>query len=313
MKNNSLNGVINVYKEKDYTSHDVVAIVRGTFSKIIGQKIKVGHTGTLDPNATGVLPICIGRATKFSDMIMDGNKIYKCKLFLGFSTTSYDTTGDKVNTSSKKVSAEEIEKAIKSYVGVIDQVPPMVSAIKVNGQKLYDLARQGVEVERKPRRVEIFNIDILDIDEDEQSAVFTVECSKGTYIRSLCNDIGVDLGTFGTMGDLERVKSASFHIDNSVKISEIREAKTLEDINNLVMPIENMLEFATRLDISDKAIKFVNNGNPISKKFVLNDVDFLAFGKNDLFKLYLDDSFLGLYELRNDMLYAKIVYDLLKG
>lgn len=311
MKNNSLNGVINVYKEKDFTSHDVVAIVRRSFSEVIGEKIKVGHTGTLDPNATGVLPICIGRATKFSNMIMDGNKTYKCKLFLGFSTTSYDTTGDKVETSSKKVTKDEIEKAIKRYVGVIDQVPPMVSAVKVNGQKLYDLARKGIEVERKPRRVEIFNIDIQDINEEEQSAVFTVECSKGTYIRSLCNDIGLDLGTFGAMGDLERVKSASFSIDTAVKISEIREVKTLDDVHNLVMPIENMLQFATRLDISDKAIKFVNNGNPLGKKFVLNDVDFSTFSENDLFKLYLDDNFIGLYELRNGILYAKIVYDLL--
>ena len=180
------NGIINVYKESGFTSHDVVAKLRG----ILHQK-KIGHTGTIDPEATGVLPVCLGNATRLCDMITDKSKEYRAVLLLGISTDTEDATGKILSRKAVNVTAKDIEKTINSFVGKYNQVPPMYSALKVNGQKLCDLARKGVEIERKPREVFIYDIIIEKIDIPE--VTMTVKCSKGTYIRSLCRDIGEKL------------------------------------------------------------------------------------------------------------------------
>ena len=177
------NGIINVYKESGFTSHDVVAKLRG----ILHQK-KIGHTGTLDPEATGVLPVCLGNATRLCDIITDKSKEYRAVLLLGISTDTEDATGKILSRKAVNVTEKDIEKTINSFVGKYNQVPPMYSALKVNGQKLCDLARKGVEIERKPREVFIYDIIIEKIDIPE--VTMTVKCSKGTYIRSLCRDIG---------------------------------------------------------------------------------------------------------------------------
>ena len=182
-----INGIINIYKEAGFTSHDVVAKLRG----IVKQK-KIGHTGTLDPDAVGVLPVCFGNATKLCDMLTDKSKEYEACLLLGLETDTQDISGTVLAEHEVKVSEQEVLEAIKSFEGVYEQIPPMYSALKVNGKKLYELARQGKEVERQPRKVEISYIRILSCELPEVR--FVVGCSKGTYIRTLCDDIGKKLG-----------------------------------------------------------------------------------------------------------------------
>ena len=182
-----LNGILNVYKEKGYTSHDVVAKLRG----IAGQK-KIGHTGTLDPQAEGVLPVCLGKATKVCDLLTDKDKVYEAVLLLGQTTDTQDTTGTVLEQSAVTCSEEEVKKAIMGFVGAYEQIPPMYSALKVNGKKLCDLARNGIEVERKPRPIQIYEIEIEDI--ELPRVTMRVHCSKGTYIRTLCHDIGLKMG-----------------------------------------------------------------------------------------------------------------------
>ena len=198
-----INGIVNVYKEKGYTSFDVVAKMRGIFK----QK-KIGHTGTLDPDAEGVLPVCLGRATKVCDLLTDKDKEYETVLLLGVVTDTQDLTGEVLARKEVNASENEVKSAILSFVGEYMQVPPMYSALKVNGQKLCDLARKGVTVERKARPVTIHGIEILSVDLPEVR--MRVHCSKGTYIRTLCQDIGEKLGCGGCMKSLLRTRVAAF-------------------------------------------------------------------------------------------------------
>ena len=214
-----VNGIVNVYKEKGYTSFDVVAKMRG----IMHQK-KIGHTGTLDPDAEGVLPVCLGKATKVCELLTDKDKIYEATLLLGVETDTLDISGKVLNEAAVDVSEEQICEAIHTFVGEIMQVPPMYSALKVNGQKLCDLARKGITIERKARPVHIFSIDILEINIPEVK--IKIHCSKGTYIRTLCDDIGKKLGCYGCMKDLIRTKVSAFELVDSLK---------LEEIENMVM------------------------------------------------------------------------------
>ena len=192
-----INGIINVYKERGYTSHDVVAKLRG----ILKQK-KIGHTGTLDPEAQGVLPVCLGKGTKVCELLTDKQKEYRAVMRLGIETDTQDMTGTVLREAKVDCSEDEIRSCVEGFVGVQEQIPPMYSALKVNGKKLYELARQGIEVERKSRRITIEKITIERIDLPE--VVMTVKCSKGTYIRTLCHDIGQSLGCGGCMSDLVR-------------------------------------------------------------------------------------------------------------
>ena len=201
-----IHGIINVYKEKGFTSHDVVAKLRG----IVGQK-KIGHTGTLDPDATGVLPVCLGKATKLCDLLTDKNKTYEAVLLLGKTTDTQDITGEVLEEKSTEALTEEkVREAIEGFIGDYEQIPPMYSALKVNGKKLYELAREGKVIERKARPVKILDIQILEI--DLPKVRMEVSCSKGTYIRTLCHDIGEKLGCGGCMESLIRTRVSTLSL-----------------------------------------------------------------------------------------------------
>ncbi len=211
---NELNGIIVLNKPRGYTSHDAVSIVRRT----LGTR-KVGHTGTLDPNAEGVLPICVGKSTKACDMITFSDKEYIAVVKLGVVTDTYDIWGKVLKVQTADVNAEKIREAISNFTGEIYQVPPMYSALKQNGKKLYELARQGIEVERKPRKITIYECELLDIMGDTFS--IRVRCSKGTYIRSLCHDIGKYLGCGACMQELIRTKSSVFTLDEAISFADL--------------------------------------------------------------------------------------------
>ncbi len=228
-------GILIINKDMNMTSHDCVNIVRRAL------KVKrVGHTGTLDPMATGVLPICVGKATKIADYISLGDKEYIAEFKLGIKTDTLDITGEVKNTSDKECTEEELREAINSFVGVIDQVPPMYSAKKIQGKKLYELAREGIEISRDPVTVEIKSIDILKVNMEEKTAEIKVLCSKGTYIRSLIDDIGEKLGTFAVMTALKRTKSGMFDIDNEkiVDINDVKKGNTA--IIQSLIPIDKL-------------------------------------------------------------------------
>ena len=213
-----LDGFLNVYKEQGYTSFDVVAKLRG----ILKQK-KIGHTGTLDPMAEGVLLVCLGQATKLSEMLIDKDKTYRCVMLLGKTTDTEDVTG-KVLTETADIPDEaSVIEAVNSFIGTYGQIPPMYSAIKVNGKKLYEYARQGIEIERSPREVTIFEVKIENV--SLPRVTFTIHCSKGTYIRSLCRDIGEKLGCGAVMEKLVRTEVKNFRVEDSLTLAEIEHAR----------------------------------------------------------------------------------------
>lgn len=251
-----LNGIINVYKEKGYTSHDVVAKLRG----ILGQK-KIGHTGTLDPQAEGVLPICLGKGTKLCDMIENTDKTYQVTMLLGTETDTEDMTGTILKQSPVSCTEAEVTEAILSFQGEIMQVPPMYSALKVNGKKLYELARQGKEIHREPRPITIHEIQILSMNLPE--VVMTVRCSKGTYIRSLCRDIGAKLSCGGCMKALIRTEACGFKHATSYRLDEIEHIKKNGDVNMIMISIDHMFLHYPAVVIPSSMNKLLYNGNPI--------------------------------------------------
>jgi tRNA pseudouridine55 synthase len=258
-----INGILNVYKEKGYTSHDVVAKMRGIL------KIKkIGHTGTLDPDAEGVLPVCIGKATKLVDLITDKDKTYETVLKLGITTDTQDITGTVLKTAPVNVNFHQIENIISGYVGEYDQLPPMYSAIKVDGKKLYELARQGIEIERERRKVIIHDIRILHYSEENQEVQLSVDCGKGTYIRTLLHDIGEDLGCGGTMKSLLRTAVGQFHIEDAIKLSRIEQLVKDEMILPQIHTIDEMFQAYSKLIINPEYNKLVYNGNAFRKEHV---------------------------------------------
>ncbi len=259
---NNINGFINIYKEQDFTSSDVVAIVRGIFGRA-----KTGHTGTLDPMATGVLPICLGKATKLADYVQAKEKVYKASLTLGLTTDTEDIWGKTLTTSPVNISQEKVNEVILSFIGEQDQTPPMYSAIKVGGKKLYELAREGKTVERKSRKIHIF--DIYDISfKDEKNVEFTVKCSKGTYIRTLCSSIGEKLGCGGVMSALERLASGSFTKDTAITVDELKALKAEGKEQTALIPIENALTSYKKYKAVSEADKALINGNKIKPSLV---------------------------------------------
>ena len=231
-----MDGIILVNKEKDFTSHDVVSIVK----KIT--ESKVGHTGTLDPNATGVLPLLIGNATKISKYLINHDKEYEAVIQLGKKTTTADIEGEVIE--EKEVPEKiyiECENILKSFIGKQKQTPPAYSAIKVNGKKLYSYAREGKKIEIEPRNIEIYNIELMNINKEEKQISFRVSCSKGTYIRSLCEDIADKLGTVGYMKDLKRTKVGDFEIKEAITIDELKEKFEKNDFSD-VITIENIFK-----------------------------------------------------------------------
>lgn len=253
-----IHGILNVQKEKGYTSHDVVAKLRG----IIGQR-KIGHTGTLDPDARGVLPVCLGRATKLCDMLTDKDKTYEATLLLGRTTDTQDITGTVLERSEvPDFRNEEIMDVLQSFVGEYAQIPPMYSAIKVNGRKLYELAREGKEIERKPRIVQIYQIRVQRI--ELPRIWIEVRCSKGTYIRTLCHDIGRRLGCGGCMEELLRTRTGRFCLEDGLTLEEIRRKKEDGSLMEAVIPIDEMFADYPRLKARGRGEALAKNGNPLS-------------------------------------------------
>ena len=253
-------GFLNVYKPQGKTSHDIVAILRRV------AKIKqIGHTGTLDPFAEGVLPICIGKATRLIEYL-DDDKAYIGTVQFGVSTSTYDIEGEGVNHSDKKVTKEEVEKALCQFRGEIEQLPPIYSAIKVKGKKLYEYARAGEEVKIEPRKVNIYKLELICFDYERQTAEIMIECSKGTYIRSIANDLGEALGCYGHLIKLVRSKAGLFLLENSIKLDDLQ---TLEQVkNNLIYPLDyiNYPEY----ELSQEQLVKVSHGNPIKTELLLD-------------------------------------------
>lgn len=292
-----LNGVINIYKEKGFTSHDVVAKLRG----ILKQK-KIGHTGTLDPDATGVLPVCLGKGTKLCDMLLDKDKTYKATLLFGSFTDTEDISGTIVKSMDieeirNKISDEDIEKMILSFQGEYDQIPPMYSALKVNGKKMYELAREGIVIERKARRVDIKNICIDSMDFPRVS--FTVTCSKGTYIRSLCRDICEKLNVAGCMEILERVKVSRFSIKDSLTLNEVAQIVAEGNIENYILPVDEALDKYKKVMANNKLDKLLHNGNGFNTNMLSKDI---CINNGEEIRMY--DScgeFIGIYKIDGNL------------
>ncbi len=288
MVNKSVNGIINVYKEKGYTSHDVVAKMRGIL------KIKkIGHTGTLDPDAEGVLPLCIGNATKVVELIVDKDKSYEAVIKLGITTDTQDMTGTIQSANDVDVNEEDIEKACKKYVGGYHQLPPMYSAVKVGGKRLYELARKGQEVERKRRFANITEITIKGYNLKEDELSISVSCGKGTYIRTLIHDIGQDLACGASMKSLLRTRVGDFHLDDAIKLSNIEEIVCEGSISDYVLPVEEMFMDYGKVIMKKEHHKLIYNGNLFHKE---HTKEIQSLDESDLFRVYdYDNRFIGIY------------------
>ena len=250
------NGIVTVYKEKGWTSHDVVARLR----RIFGQK-KAGHTGTLDPEAEGVLPVCLGPSTRVCALLTDLDKTYEADMLLGLRTDTQDLTGRVLERSTDLPDPEEVRAAVSSFTGLYSQIPPMYSALKVNGRKLYEMARAGEEVERKPRNVQIFSIEIPEM--NLPHCRLRVSCSKGTYIRTLCDDIGRKLGCGAVMASLLRTGVGMFSLQDAVRISQLEEAAENDALEQFVCPPDRLFPTLPEVRFAQSAGKAARNGNPL--------------------------------------------------
>ena len=282
-------GFLNVYKPKGKTSHDVVAILRRV------TKIKqIGHTGTLDPFAEGVLPICIGKATRLIEYLND-DKAYIGTVQLGKSTTTYDLEGETVEVSDKTPDLEEIENELNNFRGDIEQLPPIYSAIKVNGKKLYEYARKGEEVEIKPRSVNISELKILNYDQENRILELYIKCSKGTYIRSIAHDLGKNLGCFGHLIKLVRVKAGDFEVENSIKLEDLTDIETVQ--KHLIYPLEK-LDYQT-YELNAKELELVSHGMQIFARTNL---------QNGIVILTNNNKLIAIAEMTNDKIKCSKVF-----
>ncbi len=283
-----IDGIINIYKEKGFTSHDVVAKMRG----ILKQK-KIGHTGTLDPDATGVLPVCLGSGTKLCDMLTDKSKEYEAVVLLGKTTDTEDVSGAVIEEKTVTVSEEEIKSVIMSFMGEYMQIPPMYSALKVNGKKLYELARQGIEVERKARPVVISELTILSM--DLPRVTIRVSCSKGTYIRSLCRDMGEKIGCGACMESLVRTRVGSFLLKDAVSLKQLEENR--EKIEEFITPVDACFEEYRKVYAEGRNAVLVSNGN-MFRAHIADAKD------GELFRIYISDGdngqFAGVYKFSGE-------------
>lgn len=290
-----MDGIIIINKEKNCTSHDVVRKAK----KILNEKI--GHTGTLDPNATGVLPLLVGKGTKISKYLIDNDKTYEATLKLGEKTDTADVEGNVLETREVQqlsLEKENVEKALKEMIGKRKQTPPIYSAIKVKGKKLYEYARAGKTVEIEPRDIEIYNIELIKIDKENKEIVFKVKCSKGTYIRTLCENIAEKLQNVGYMKELKRTQVGEFYIENSIKIEELENNRDNKDfMNKYFITIENYFSNFQNIKLDKKKIELFLNGVQLS--FDLND---------GIYKIYdMKNKFIGLATLKNKLLKRDII------
>ena len=285
-------GVINIYKEAGYTSHDVVAKLRG----ILKQK-KIGHTGTLDPQAQGVLPVCLGKGTKLCDLLADHDKEYEAVLRLGITTDTQDMEGSVLQESSVQMSEEEVRTCILSFQGEQMQVPPMYSALKVNGKKLYELAREGKVVERKARPVTFHKIEVLWM--ELPKVKIRVQCSKGTYIRTLCNDIGEKLGCGGCMEELLRTRVERFALEDAVKLDEVQKAMEEGTVDSLIFPVDRIFDQYPTAKTTTQGDLLVHNGNRLFSELLQEEPE----AESGYVRVYdSEDTFIGLFEKKTDQL-----------
>ena len=282
-----MDGIIVINKEKGYTSHDVVAKLKKKLNIS-----KVGHTGTLDPNATGVLPILIGKGTKFSKYLINHDKTYKAQIELGKKTDTADVEGNVIE--EKPVDIEFIKQnlvqVLERFIGKQEQIPPMYSAIKKNGKQLYEYARKGEKIEVEPRKIEIYKIELVKY--NEKNIEFIVSCSKGTYIRSLCEDIAEKLNTVGYMKNLKRLQVGEFNIDCAIKIDEIN----IENYDKYLYTLEDILKESPKLNLSSKKLNLFLNG-----------VQLTVQNENGLYKIYVDNKFIGSGTVKNNLLKRDII------
>ena len=285
-----INGIVNIYKEKGYTSHDVVAVLR----KVVGQK-KIGHTGTLDPDATGVLPVCLGRATKVCELLTDHDKTYEALLLLGKTTDTQDISGEVLEERDPgDLTEEEVRSCIESFIGEYDQIPPMYSALKVNGKKLYELAREGKTVERKSRKVQIHGIRILEM--NLPHVRMEVDCSKGTYIRTLCHDIGEKLQVVGCMEELERTKVGHFLKEDAVTLDEVRQKMEQGEGAELFTPLDQIFAELPAVTVTDAKAWMSYNGNDLPERFLLEKEEWTEGQEVRVYDSR--KNFIGLYQYR---------------
>lgn len=289
-----MNGIIIINKHKGCTSHDIVYKVKKMFNE------KVGHTGTLDPMATGVLPLLIGKGTQCSKYLINHDKIYNVTLQLGEKTDTADSEGKVIETKEvkeKTLKKENIEKILEKFKGKQEQIPPIYSAIKVNGKKLYEYARKGQEVEIKPRKIEIYNIELLNIKEKQKQIEFKVSCSKGTYIRSLCEDIAQRLETVGYMLELKRIQVGNFNIKEAITIEQLE-----NNIDNKEFIEENFIQFEEifknkeKIELDDRKLRLFLNG-----------VQLTSDKKEGIYKIYNNNKFIGIGIVENKLLKRDIV------
>lgn len=286
-----MNGIINVYKEQGYTSHDVVARLRG----ILKMK-KIGHTGTLDPQAEGVLPVCVGTATKLCGMLTDKTKEYEAQMRLGVTTDTQDMTGKILAEHAVEITDVDIINIMSTFVGKQEQIPPMYSALKVNGKKLYELARQGKEIERRPRPIEIYDLAVM---ETALPLVrFRVSCSKGTYIRTLCHDIGQQAGCGACMESLKRIRSGCFEERDAWTLAQIEGLMNEGRIEEALVPVEAMFGAYPAVTVSDMFRKAIDNGNSITEDMILcrDEGDQAQHKQEGRVRIYNEDGvFYGIY------------------
>lgn len=274
-----MNGIIIIDKPKGRTSHDMVSFMR----RMTGIR-RVGHTGTLDPMATGVLPICIGSATKISDMLTMSDKGYRAELILGKTTDTQDADGKVLTECSVDgISEDDIRNAINGFIGEIEQIPPMYSAIKHNGKKLYELARQGIEIERKRRRVNIYSIDILNVDMNSFKVTIEVVCSKGTYIRTLCHDIGQSLGVGAYMNILRRTKTGCFTLEDAYTVDEIEKMRDDGTLESKLMSPDSMFNEYEALYLNEKQTRSIKNGVRMTWRGAQNGYRYRLYGNDGEF------------------------------
>ena len=300
---NQYNGLINIYKEPGFTSNDVVAKLRG----ILHQR-KIGHTGTLDPDAVGVLVVCLGTGTKLVEMLTDHDKEYIAVCRLGVITDTQDMSGTVLETNDVHVTREQLHEAVKAFVGDYDQIPPMFSAIKQDGKKLYELAREGIEVERKPRKIHIDAITILDDSHLEDEHMFTMEvkCSKGTYIRTLCHDIGLRLGCGAAMQHLTRTRVGAFNLETAFTLSQIEQMRDDGTLMDNIQSPEFIFRDLDKVHVKDSARVLLENGNSFRKDNIINedpdgvnDTEYLEEMLEDgnMIRVYAEDeTFFGIYK-----------------
>lgn len=294
-----MDGIILINKEKNYTSHDVVNIAKKVFNT------KVGHTGTLDPNATGLLPLLIGEGTKLSFYLINHDKEYEVVLKLGVKTDSADSEGnviEKQKVDSKLLNKDFVEKILKEFIGKQNQIPPIYSAIKVNGKKLYEYARKKQKVEIKPRSIEIYNIELNNIDNKNNLIYFTVSCSKGTYIRSLCENIAEKMGTVGYMLELNRTKVGIFNIEDSIKVDDLIYNKdNKQKLISYLISIEDIIECLygkeNKISLDNKKLKLFLNG--VKLRYNLKDSIYRIYDK--------ENNFIGIGSINKNLLKREII------